>query len=116
VCGNDVIILSRYALSNNLNCLNRRSINQSIGYLKTVGPIWNAKNHEIRFSTISSFKGLESKVVILCDVDSFTDSRAKMLNYIAISRACSLLYILYDSSQESARQSMLVKGFQINKG
>ena len=53
------------------------------------------KEHEgIKFYTIQGFKGLESKVVILCDVDDTESEYAKTLNYIAISRAKSLLYIL----------------------
>ena len=73
--------------------------------------MWRAKKTEIRFSTISAFKGLESKIVILIDVDGFSDQAVRMLNYVAISRACSLLYILYDSSKEQERQNMLVSGY-----
>lgn len=48
----------------------------------------------IKFSTIHSFKGLESKIIILCDVDKIDDMDSKILNYVAISRAKLLLYIL----------------------
>ena len=69
------------------------------------------KKTEVRFSTISAFKGLESKAVILVDVDSFSDETARLLNYVAISRASSLLYILYDAAKEQERQNMLVSGY-----
>lgn len=111
VSGTDLVVLSRYAIKNEANCLNRKPLCRSVGWLKTSGDLWNAKKDDIRFSTISAFKGLEAKVVILCDVDSFSDSRSRFLNYVAISRACSLLYILYDSSKEQERQTMLISGF-----
>lgn len=52
-------------------------------------------NEYIRFSTIRKFKGLECNVVILCDVDSVNDEESRMLNYVAVSRAKTLLYVLY---------------------
>ena len=54
----------------------------------------NKQDDYIRFSTIHSFKGLESKIIILCDVDKIDDIDSKTLNYVAISRAKLLLYIL----------------------
>ena len=73
--------------------------------------IWRAKKTELRFSTISAFKGLESKVVVLIDVDGFSDNALRMLNYVAVSRASTLLYILYDKSKESERQNMMVSSY-----
>ena len=96
VCGRDLIILSRYSLANSANCLHNNPVSRSIGIMKSTGQMWRATKTEIRFSTISAFKGLESKAVILIDVDNFTDQTARLLNYVAISRATSLLYILYD--------------------
>lgn len=52
------------------------------------------KDDCIKFSTIHSFKGLESKIIILCDVDKTDDIDSKVLNYVAISRAKLLLYVL----------------------
>ena len=111
ICGGDLIILSRYSLSNSMNCLSSSQIPKNIGTLKTGGQIWRAKKNEIRFSTISAFKGLESKAVILIDVDGFSDQTIRLLNYVAISRASSLLYILYDIGKEEERQTMLVSGY-----
>lgn len=111
VYGGDLIILSRYSLTNPANCLHNRTIDRSIGTLKSGGQIWRAKKTEVRFSTISAFKGIDSKAVILIDVDGFSDQTIRLLNYVAISRASSLLYILYDSAKEQERQDMLVSGF-----
>lgn len=111
VCGGDLIILSRYSLANSANCLHNNPVSLSIGMMKSTGQMWRATKTEIRFSTISAFKGLESKAVILIDVDGFSDKSVRLLNYVAISRAGSLLYILYDSSKEQERQNMLVSGY-----
>ncbi len=48
----------------------------------------------IKFATIRKFKGLESKVIILCDVNKTKDNESRSLNYVAISRAKALLYVL----------------------
>lgn len=109
ICGNDVVILSKYALSNPLNCLYGRSISRNAGLLKTSGQMWLAKKSEVRFSTISSFKGLEAKTVIIFDVDAFTSQSVKLLNYVGISRASSKLYILYDKDKDDERQDLIQK-------
>jgi len=48
----------------------------------------------ILFSTVHAFKGLDSPVVILTDIDRFTYDNNKMTLYIGMSRAKSLLYVL----------------------
>ena len=45
------------------------------------------------FSTIHSFKGLESQFIILTDLESVTDKR---MLYVAMSRARYGLYVLAD--------------------
>lgn len=111
VCGGDLIILSKYAITNPKNCLNSNPVSKDVGLMKTEGQLWRAKKSEVRFSTISAYKGLEAKVVVLIDVDDFSWQTAKLLNYVAISRASSLLYILYDSHKEHERQNMMVSSF-----
>ena len=111
VYGGDLIILSRYSLTNSANCLHGNPRATSTGTIKSSGQMWRAKKTEVRFSTISAFKGLESKAVILIDVDNFSDQTVRLLNYVAISRASSLLYILYDSAKEQERQNLLVSGY-----
>ena len=48
----------------------------------------------IRFSTIHSFKGLESSVVILVDIEDVDDERSQSLLYVGMSRARSLLILM----------------------
>ena len=111
IYGSDVIILSKYSLANSKNCLSNKPLSKVAGLMKIGGQIWRAKKTELRFSTISAFKGLESKVVVLIDVDGFSDNALRMLNYVAVSRASTLLYILYDKSKESERQNMMVSSY-----
>lgn len=47
-----------------------------------------------RFSTIHGFKGLDSKVIILCGLDSIHDVNYSKFVYIAATRARTLLYMV----------------------
>ena len=90
---NEITILSRYNYED--------SVFKGNNFLKDIARVKNITDYSenkqddyIRFSTIHSFKGLESKIIILCDVDKIDDIDSKTLNYVAISRAKLLLYIL----------------------
>ena len=48
----------------------------------------------VRFATIQAFKGMESPVVILCDVEKVSGSEQLSLLYVGMSRARSLLAVL----------------------
>jgi hypothetical protein len=48
----------------------------------------------IRFTTAQAFKGMESSVVILCDVEKIGDGEPQSLLYVAMSRARSQLTVL----------------------
>ena len=50
----------------------------------------------IRFSTIHSFKGLESSVVLIIDIDEIDDERTQSLLYVGMSRARNLLILLFN--------------------
>lgn len=56
-----------------------------------------------RFSTIHSFKGLESPVVIVVDIDEIDADEPQSLLYVAMSRARSLLILMIS---ERARKSV----------
>ncbi len=60
------------------------------------------------FSTIHSFKGLESPVVIITDVDSLDYDLKRDLLYVGMTRAKSALYIL--ASEKAAR--LINQGFR----
>jgi len=112
VMNSEIVILSAYTQNNPKCFLYGKGLPSQLGTLKTEGKMWGAKKDEIRFSTISAFKGLESKVVILADVDGFAEESRKLLNYVAISRAETALFIFYSASSENERQSMLLSGYQ----
>jgi hypothetical protein len=48
----------------------------------------------IRFCTIQAFKGMESKVVVLCDVGHINENGPQSLLYVAMSRARTHLTVL----------------------
>jgi superfamily I DNA/RNA helicase len=48
----------------------------------------------IRFATAQAFKGMESTVVVLCDVEKIGDAEPQSLLYVAMSRARSQLTVL----------------------
>ena len=54
------------------------------------------------YSTIHGFKGLESPVVILTDIDNLTDEARMNVLYVGMTRAKSALYIL--AHEKTAKQ------------
>lgn len=107
----DIVILSKYKLTNPRNCFFAKRILSECGELESVRGSVVPCYDKIRFSTVSGFKGLESPVVIFIDVDGFEREEDRLLNYVSISRAAFLLYILYDEKKESERQRMLLKSY-----
>ncbi len=78
----DITILSPYRFEN--------SVASKIERYKIVE--WEINNEsDITFSTIHSFKGLENKIIIVVDLDSYSDNK---LIYVGLSRARLALYIL----------------------
>lgn len=85
---NDIVILStKTENSSVLACFN------SIGVFKLKK---NLKEDGVLFTTARKFKGLESKIVILIDVDDFTfcDVENRKVFYVGASRAKSFLDIV----------------------
>ncbi len=102
----EVIILSPYRLDNEKNCLHDAKIPPELGKL----PINNYDKPDddtLRVSTVQAYKGLEAKVVIYTDVKGFKDDDNRMLNYVAMSRARTLLEIFYDKNLENERSEMM---------
>jgi superfamily I DNA/RNA helicase len=53
---------------------------------------------EVAYSSIHAFKGLESSVVVLVDVDSLEEGEGEALLYVAMSRGRARLYMLIDAA------------------
>lgn len=90
----DIVILSLKTESESI----LRQINKISGI-----PITREKtNLSILFTTASKFKGLESRVVIIVDIDesSFTDEENKRLFYVACSRATQYLNLFINGDEE----------------
>jgi superfamily I DNA/RNA helicase len=93
VRASDIVVLSRLKLERSgvLGCGGsdfRLSDAEELPYANGVPTI--------RFSTIQAFKGLESPVVVLCDVDPLSASETQNLLYVAMSRARCELVVLMD--------------------
>ena len=58
------------------------------------------------FSTIQAFKGLESTIVILVDIDNYDNSQ---LMYIGLSRARSKMIVLESAAAQKQRKKIMAK-------
>jgi hypothetical protein len=90
-----ICLLSKYRFEK--SCLQGKNIFHGICSFQNITDLDPAHVLEdsLKFCTIHSFKGLEAPVVFLLDVESFADEQVRLLNYTAISRATTLLYIYY---------------------
>lgn len=85
-------------------------------------PITREKtNSSVMFTTASKFKGLESRVVIIVDIDEddFIDEERKRLFYVACSRATQKLVLIVngdDSKIKSIADAISNKGHFAPKG
>lgn len=93
----NVIVLSQYKKNNSFIAKSKYQINDYKLYQQSNG---------IQFATIQSFKGLESQVVIITDVDGYDKSK---LLYVGVSRAKSALYIFETESAHMDRLKMVVE-------
>ena len=87
----DVVILSPRRLES--SCLAECGKLGDLSVLDCSLEIGPASTPSIRFSTIYAFKGLESKVVIVVDVEEAQGNKWQSLMYVAMSRASSLLFL-----------------------
>ena len=68
-----------------------------------------AQSNALRFSTVHSFKGLESQIVIIVDIDAVDGEQAQALLYVAMSRARSLLILMINERARKAVESRIGK-------
>lgn len=69
-------------------------------------PITREKsNSSILFTTAKKFKGLESRVIIIVDIDeaSFNDEKKKRNFYVACSRATQYLLLVVDGDDQKVK-------------
>lgn len=96
----DMMILSPRRLENSALATVKRICNAPlVDCSRSMVPAQNC----IRFATVHAFKGLESRVVIIVDIDQVDDERYQALLYVGMSRARGLLVLMVN---EQARKSV----------
>lgn len=106
----EIVILSAYSNRNNKSCINEFVFPEDLGNVRISPTMITFERRTTDFFTIQSFKGLESKVIIIIDIDDFESEQSRLLNYVAASRARTLLYVFYNVNIEEQRQRMLING------
>ena len=101
----DVVILSPRRLES--SCLSECGKLGDLSVLDCSLEIDTASTPSIRFSTIYAFKGLESKVVIVVDVEEAQGNKWQSLMYVAMSRASSLLFLYVNAGFRAEFESRL---------
>lgn len=91
----NIIILSKYKLKNSGLKNTTYICNYSI---KEMHDLLETDRNSIKYYTVQSFKGLDEDIIFYIDIDGFSDVNNRMLNYVGLSRAKSLLYAYYKES------------------
>jgi hypothetical protein len=89
----DVIILSKHRLEQSIAAKVAGSTRFRIQSVEQ-GAVKDGRVPTFRFATAQAFKGMESKIIVLCDVDRIESESDRSLLYVAMSRARSLLTVL----------------------
>lgn len=105
----DVIILSPRRLENS----GLAGVERISRYpLADVSRGYTESPHSLKFSTIHSFKGLESPVVIIVDIDQVDSDEPQSLLYVAMSRARSLLILLVSEVARASLERRIREGME----
>jgi hypothetical protein len=101
-----ITILSPYPLKNSLPDNPERKCGFKVFDITANNPL-EVKKNEVRFSTISAFKGLESPVVIIIGMTDLDSDVSKDLLYVAMSRALIRLFMILPASLEKQVKRLL---------
>jgi len=105
----DMVVLSPSKFEN--SCASRMTgeLDFRIAEVNTPTPT-RSRTPVIMFSTIHAFKGMESPVIILCDVEQIDATEAQSLLYVGMSRARSLLIVLlHEQTKHSVKLAIARK-------
>lgn len=88
------------------------------GAAQSLGEPWSARLRpanragasQSRFTTIHAFKGMESPVVAVTDIDKVGSAQTESLLYVAMTRATDRLIVLIDKSNEAAIAERILGG------
>lgn len=103
----DIVILTPIRIDNENSCLFETKIPEDIGVM-LFNEFSSQTQDVINIYTVQAYKGLEAKVILYIDIDSFEDNDARLRNYVAMSRARTLLELFYPENMERSRQKMMV--------
>ena len=110
---NDIVILSLYRMDNENSCLYNASIPSDIGEIRLNEFNKLDSDEFIRFYTVKAFKGLEARVIVYIDIEGFEEDDERLLNYVAMSRARTLLEVFYKADLEEERQRMMLNSYNL---
>lgn len=104
-----IVILSKHKFED--SCLEGKNVFKDTCAFQNIADYQPAilLDKSIKFSTVHSFKGMEAQIIFFLDVDSFLEEKVRLINYTAISRACSLLYIFYDKKAQNEMNDMITQ-------
>jgi len=97
----DVVILSRYRLEQSAAATLTNTSAFCIRPVDALAP-GSTRKPTFVFATAQAFKGMESKAIVLCDVDRIESEEDRSLLYVAMSRARSLLTVLLHTRTKAA--------------
>lgn len=102
-----IVLLSKHKFED--SCLEGKNIFKDTCSFQNIADYQPALlvDKSIKFSTVHSFKGMEAQIIFLLDVDSFFEQKVRLINYTAMSRACSLLYIFYNKKAQNEMKEMV---------
>lgn len=106
----NIVVLSRYNLENSMLSNERTVCGLTV---KQSMDIFDTSAHTLKYYTIQSFKGLESNVVFLIDVDGFLGISDRAMNYIGMSRAKIMLYVFYVADKKDEYVDISMKSFDV---
>jgi hypothetical protein len=104
----DVIILSKHRLEQSVAAKVAGATRFRIQSVDQ-GAVKDARVPTFWFATAHAFKGMESKIIVLCDVDRIENESDRSLLYVAMSRARSLLTVLLHVRTKPAVQEAFRK-------
>jgi hypothetical protein len=105
----DIVVLSKLRLNN--SGVNGTDGGNDFRLMEVAGCIpAKSRTPVIQFATIQAFKGMESKVVVLCDAEQVAEGEPQALLYVGMSRARSLLIVLlHEQTKPSVKQAVARK-------
>ena len=100
-------------MDNENSCLFNASIPSDIGEIRFNEFSKLDSDDFLKFCTVKAFKGLEDRVILYIDIEGFEEDDERLLNYVAMSRARTLLEVFYKEDLEEERQKMMLNSYNL---